>query len=94
MILNIPPPIDPNASENQPIDLWNIIGPPPFPMGVMPQIIEDFAIVMANHMGTDASGIAMAALTVASAAIDVSTGYFSALRVNLRWVASIRSMPN
>ncbi len=68
IVPQIPPSLTP-APENHPIDLWNTIGPPPFPLGVLPKVIEEYAIVMANHMGANASGLAMAALTVAGAAI-------------------------
>ncbi len=57
------------APENHPIDLWDTVGPPPFPLDVLPKIVENYAVTMAYHMGAPASGIAMSALTVMSAAI-------------------------
>ncbi len=52
-----------------PIDLWNTIGAPSYPQGLLPKVIDDFAIVMAERYGASASGLAMSALTVMAAAI-------------------------
>lgn len=57
------------SQENTPVDLWDTLGPPPFPKGLAPKIVEDFAIGMSIHTGADPSGYIMAALTVAGSAI-------------------------
>ncbi len=58
------------VQKDTPVDLWDTIGAPKLPKGLLPKTIEDFAFGMAYHMGADASGIAMAALTVAGATIS------------------------
>ncbi len=57
------------SPENHPIDLWNTIGPPGLPLGLLPKIVEDFSLVVARRIGASPSGLAMAALTVIGAAI-------------------------
>ena len=59
-----------NFSEYNPIDLWDIVASPPFPAkGILPKVVEDYAIVMCGHMGASGIGIAMSALTVIGALI-------------------------
>jgi hypothetical protein len=53
----------------EPIDFWNRLNPPPFPRGLLPDVIEQFAIEESELMGADPSGLAMSALTVCAAAI-------------------------
>jgi len=53
----------------EPIDLWASFDPPPLPQGLLPKVIEDYALTLAETMGADPAGLAMAALTVCSAAI-------------------------
>lgn len=55
--------------EIYPIDLWNKVGTPVFPLGVLPEVIERYSRTMGLCMGADPCGIAMAALTVVAAAI-------------------------
>ncbi|MAW87522.1 MAG: hypothetical protein CMJ42_13450 [Phyllobacteriaceae bacterium] len=54
---------------NVPVDLWAEFNPPPLPANVLPHVIEAFAHERAKKMGVDPAGVAMAALTVAGAAI-------------------------
>ena len=72
--INLPSmPILPTSSlpqENIPVDLWDTIGAPELPLKLLPKVIEELAFGMAYHMGADASGIAMASLTAAGAAIS------------------------
>ncbi len=60
--LSLPP-------DENPIDLWNTIGAPEYPQGLLPKVIDDFAVVMSQQKGADASGLAMSALTVMAAVI-------------------------
>jgi len=72
------PPYVPPASlapwDVAPINLWGTFDPPPLPLGVLPSVIEQFAMVMGMHMGADPSGLAMAAVTVCAAAIPDKIG--------------------
>ena len=56
------PPVDP-------VDLWAKFDPPPLPRGILPKVIEDFAIDRSMTMGCDMSGIAVGALVVCAASI-------------------------
>lgn len=58
------------AAEANPVDLWATHSPPPLPHGLLPKQIEDFAFILADVMGADAGGLAMAALTCCGAMID------------------------
>lgn len=58
---------EPGAVE--PVDLWGHFSPPPPPRGLLPPLIERYALVESETMGADAGAIAMAALTVCAAAI-------------------------
>lgn len=55
--------------EQYPIDLWSTVGPPKLPLGLLPRIVEEFAVVMGYHMGASSAGLAMSALAVMGAAI-------------------------
>jgi hypothetical protein len=52
------------------VDLWGKFDPPPLPTGLLPLVIEQYAIAQAAMMGCDAGGLAMAALTVCAAVIS------------------------
>jgi hypothetical protein len=53
----------------QPVDLWGKLNPPALPTGLLPAVIERFAVVQGEMMGADPAGLAVAALVVAGAAI-------------------------
>jgi hypothetical protein len=53
----------------QPLDMWASFNPPELPLGLLPQVIEDFALSEGRMMGADPAGLAMAALTACAAAI-------------------------
>jgi len=55
-----------------PIDLWGHLSPPELPRGLLPAVIEQFAIEQGEVMGVDPGGLAVAALTVCAAAIPDS----------------------
>ena len=57
-------------SEPDPVDLWGKYGPPELPLGLLPSLIEEFALAQSKLTGADASGFAMASLTVCAAAMD------------------------
>ncbi|GGA47330.1 DUF3987 domain-containing protein [Pelagibacterium lentulum] len=57
------------ANDNAPVDLWAEREKPSLPRGVLPAVIDDFAFDMAEQMGADVGGLAMAAITVCAAAI-------------------------
>jgi hypothetical protein len=50
-----------------PVDLWGKFEPPPLPSGLLPALIEQYAIAQAEMMGCDAGGLAMSMLTVCAA---------------------------
>jgi hypothetical protein len=52
-----------------PIDLWGHLNPPELPHGLLPEVIERFALVQGGLMGVDPGGLAVAALVVCAAAI-------------------------
>lgn len=56
----------------QPVDLWARFQEPPLPSGLLPGLIEQFAVRQGTIMGADPAGLAMAALTVCAAAIPDS----------------------
>lgn len=89
--LPAPPPstLKVQSPDNIPVDLWDTIGAPPLPRGLLPKVIEEFAFCMAHHMGADASGIAMAALTAAGAAISDRIK-LQVKRHDLYWLESAR----
>jgi hypothetical protein len=63
---NIPPPIE---NEAAPVDPWAEAKRPSLPLGLLPGVIEDYALVLGTFMGVDPGGVAAAALTVCAAAI-------------------------
>lgn len=52
-----------------PVDLWERSGAPRLPMGFLPTVIEEFAVVQSELMGADPAGLAMGALAVCLAVI-------------------------
>jgi Protein of unknown function (DUF3987)/Bifunctional DNA primase/polymerase, N-terminal len=57
------------ASDVEPVDLWANFEASALPRKLLPKLIEDYAFTMGETMGSDPAGLAMAALTVCSAAI-------------------------
>ena len=55
--------------RGRPVDLWAKFDPPTLPRGVLPPLIEEFAVDRGTTMGCDMSGIAVGALAVCAAAI-------------------------
>lgn len=60
------------ANQNGPVDIWDNADHPPLPIDTLPEVIGDFASIMADTMGADPAGLAMAALAVCGAAIPDS----------------------
>ena len=58
-----------SGDQPEPVDIFANAEPPALPSGLLPAVVEDFANVQGEMMGADPSGLAMAALTVCSAAI-------------------------
>jgi len=58
-----------DAAESQPVDLWKRFDPPSFPAGLLPDVIERFAVGRSGQMGVDPGGLAMSALTACAAVI-------------------------
>ena len=52
-----------------PVNLWARHEPPPLPMGLLPKVIEDYAVSQAELMGVDPAGLAMAALVICCSVI-------------------------
>jgi Protein of unknown function (DUF3987) len=63
----------PTVHSATPLDLWGHYEPPAFPIGLLPDVIERYAVTMGALMGADPAGLAMAALTVCGAMIPDST---------------------
>lgn len=60
---------DATVDEMAPVDLWSGFAPPDLPGGLLPPVIEDWAVAQSELMGSDAGGLAMAGLAVAAAAL-------------------------
>ena len=58
-----------SAGPVEPVDLWGNFEPPTLPRGLLPELIEKYAVEQAATMGADPGGIAMAALATCAAAI-------------------------
>lgn len=62
--------INESANDNAgPVDIWAERRHPSLPKGLLPPIIEEFALINARTMGADAGALAASALTVCAAAI-------------------------
>jgi hypothetical protein len=57
----------------EPINLWGHFDPPPLPIGLLPPVIEQFAVEEGELMGADSSGLALGALAVCAAALPDHT---------------------
>ncbi len=57
-------------SLEDPVDLWGIFPAPDLPLGALPRVLEEFALVQGEMMGADPAGLAVAALVTCAAAID------------------------
>ena len=57
------------ASDVEPIDLWARYEPPKLQRGLLPEAVDEIAFRMADIMGVDPAGLAMAILAVCGAAI-------------------------
>jgi len=64
-----PPSSAPTPVNDNPVDLWARNVPPPMPVGLLPPLLERFAVTRAQMLGGDPGGLAMAALAVCAAAI-------------------------
>ncbi len=62
-------PRRPSPEATEPVDVWETAAHPPLPPDVLPDVIADFATILADTMGADPAGLAMAALAVCGAAI-------------------------
>ena len=58
------------AELTAPIDLWGQLDTPALPIGLLPEVIERFAIEEGRLMGADAGGLALGALAVCAAALS------------------------
>lgn len=58
-----------SAELPRPVDPWAQRKHPSLPIGLLPKVIEEYAVSQAEIMGVDAGGIAAAALAVCAAAI-------------------------
>ena len=61
----------PDKQEAEPpVDLWGHFDPPALPHGLLPGVIEQFALVQGELMGADPAGLAVAALVICGAVIS------------------------
>lgn len=58
------------AGRPGPVDLWQRHEAPELPLGVLPTVIEDFALTQGDVMGADPAGLALSALAVCAAAMN------------------------
>ena len=68
-VMNETPPKEVHEKQIDPVDLWNKFAPPELPRGVLPKIIEEFAVLNGKQMGADPAGLAMGAVVTCAAAI-------------------------
>jgi len=61
--------IDDANAEARPVDLWAKYAAPVLPVGILPEIVEQFSRIRADQMGIDPGGLAMSAITVAASVI-------------------------
>jgi hypothetical protein len=73
----------------EPIDLWGQFDPPSLPLGLLPNVIEQFALEESALTGADPSGFAMAGLTVCAAALPDHTK-IQVKRHDSHWLESAR----
>lgn len=59
----------PANDDSDPVDIWSRNTPPPIPTGLLPPLLERFAMIRAKMLGGDPGGLAMATLAVCAAAI-------------------------
>ena len=57
------------ASAVAPADLWDSFFSPPLPRGLLPKIIEEYALSNSEQIGCDPAGLAMGALVACAAVI-------------------------
>ncbi|MDB3929983.1 YfjI family protein [Paracoccaceae bacterium] len=55
--------------QDDPVDLWDNFDPPELPEGLLPPLIEQFALLNGKQIGADLAGLAVAALVTCAAAI-------------------------
>jgi hypothetical protein len=60
---------DAKTAVIEPVDLWGQFDPPELPRGLLPEVIEQFALEEGALMGADPCGLAMAALAICAAAL-------------------------
>jgi hypothetical protein len=64
--------VTPPPPAANPLDLWGRYEPPAFPLGLLPDVIERYAVTMGQLMGADPAGLAMGALVTCGAMIPDS----------------------
>lgn len=67
-----PPLIVPRPEDTRPFDLWGQFEPPPLPRGILPPVLECYVWPVAEQIGCDPAGLAIAAVTACAAAIPDS----------------------
>ena len=67
--INDADPASVSVQQSDPVDLWGSFDPPEIPLGLLPEIIEQFAILNGKQMGADPAGLVVAALVTCAAAI-------------------------
>lgn len=67
--MNETPPKEVHEKQIDPVDLWDKFDPPELPRGLLPKIIEEFAVLNGKQMGADPAGLAMGAVVTCAAAI-------------------------
>ena len=67
--INATPAKEVRENQIDPVDLWDKFAPPELPRGLLPKIIEEFAVLNGKQMGADPAGLAMGAVVTCAAAI-------------------------
>jgi Protein of unknown function (DUF3987) len=73
----------------EPMDLWGRFDAPSLPTGLLPELIERFAIEQSELMGADPSGLAVGALAVCAAALPDHT-QLQVKRYDKNWFEAAR----
>lgn len=81
-------PVVTSDASADPVDIWVRNAPPKFPSGLLPPLIERFALIRSRLIGGDPAGLAMSAITTCAAMI--SDRFQIKVKRNENWTESAR----
>jgi hypothetical protein len=78
------------SEDIQPINLWEKLDAPSIPRGILPTIIENYAVTQSRALGADMAGIAMTAIVACATAIPDSKVRLQVRQNNQGWIENAR----